>query len=296
MMLSSPRWTLLLDLLLAATGAWCNSALAYSQHGDSDDMGAEGQPHPHLERSDDGTGVYNGSAYASLKCRRNGYQYGARGNGNHYDGVRDSEYGRLNDLTSSCKSRATNARGHYTSRGLCYFAFHSIGADAVPSNRMSVACSDDNLEAESRAAKDDPVGHPVAAWADACVGDFPRCYKLDRDRDERVVLRLLCAKTLHVPAGATHLSVDCTADKDALKKMLKNGELDQEDPYTDPYMRQQMQFYAFVAALAVAACACCFLCLLLFHRFAFVPYLKTLKRTRSDPELAGLTTADSSRS
>jgi hypothetical protein len=141
------------------------------------------------------------------------------------------------------------------------------------------------------------VEHPVRNWPDTCVGDFPRCYRLEHD--EKVLMRFMCSQKLEVPEGATHLSVDCTADKALLQKMLKNGELD-TDPNMDPYLRHQVkerrEYYAFVVALAVAACACCLFCLLLVHRYAFKPYLKAMKRTRSDPELAGLTSTDSSRS
>jgi hypothetical protein len=287
----SPRRWILLALLLAK-GVWSRYSEGVVMHshassvaGDADDKNGAG----------DTSSPYNTTMYASNKCRKYNYMYDE---GGEYR-VHNAEYKRVNDLQSSCKSRATNARGSYTSKGMCYFAFHTIPDDKVPSNRMSEACTDDNLEDESMAAKDDPLGHPVRGWPDACVGDFPRCYKLDRESDERVVMGFICSKKLEIPAGVTHLSVDCTADKAELKKMLKNGALD-EDTHSDPYMRQhqreQREYYAFIAALAVAACACGFFCLLLVHRYAFKPYLKALKRTRSDPELAGLTSSDSSRS
>jgi hypothetical protein len=233
----------------------------------------------------------NDTAYSSRKCRRYSYDEG-------YASLYDRDvFGQVNDLTSSCKSRASNMHGTYTSKGLCFFAFHKIIDDKVPLNRMSVACSDANLVEESRAVKDDPVVQRVSKWPDTCVGDFPRCYRLEHD--EQVLLKFICSLKLEVPQGATHLSVDCTADKAELKNLLKNGKLEL-DPhmksYADHQKRERREYYAFVVALSVAGCACCFICLLMVHRYAFKPYIKALKRTRSDPELAGLTSPDASRS
>jgi hypothetical protein len=209
-----------------------------------------------------------------------------------------SYFGRVNDLESTCPSRSSNAHGSYTSRGKCYFKFHKIHNESrVLANRMSVACSDDNLVVEEPDEFDDhhhrhddgPVRHPVKNWPDACVGDFARCYRLHHDEDK--LLKFICSKRLEVPEGATHLSVDCTSDKAALKEMKKRGELD-EDLMVDPNARRQQkerrEHYAFVVGMTIMLLAFVSACLVLVHRYAFQPYLKAVKRSRSDPELFGL--------
>ena len=208
---------------------------------------------------------------------------------------------KSNDLTTTCKTQASNAHGKYTSMGTCTFKFHKIPEDIVKPNHMSIACSDGNLDEENQDAKDDPIEQPVKNWPDTCVGDFPRCYQVERD--EHILLRHICKTHLVVPEGSTHVSVDCTADKTKLKEKLKKGELDDNmdmDIYVDKeYLRYEKrarrEYFAFVAALAIAACFCGFLCLFLVHRYAFKPYLKALKRKRSEPELASLTSLESSR-
>jgi hypothetical protein len=294
LIVSSPQHFALLLLLATSSCERRVQGQPLSRHIHADAVAQAEESADDAERDHNTEGMtLNGTAYSSSKCSP--YMHDMGGGFDGY--VIEANYAVANDLKSSCKSRASNARGEYTSKGLCYFAFHKIPDDKVPPNRMSVACSDANLVEESRAVKDDPVEHPVRSWPDTCVGDFPRCYRLDHD--EQLLIAFVCSRKLEVPEGATHLSVDCTADKTLLKKMLKNGDLD-NDPRFAPYQRQaqkeRREYYAFVVALAVAACACCLFCLLLVHRYAFKPYLKALKRTRSDPELAGLTSSGSSRS
>jgi hypothetical protein len=300
---SSPHHLALLILLATSSCRRKAQAESLSRHVNADAVAQVEELADDAERDHDTEGfpmAFNGTAYSPRKCRP--YMYPEPhmfGEGGVYveTYVLDVNYVVANDLKSSCKSRASNAHGAYTSKGQCYFAFHKIPDDMVPPNRMSEACSDANLVEESRAVKDDPVVHPVRSWPDTCVGDFPRCYRLDHD--EQVLLKFMCSQKLEVPEGATHLSVDCTLDKAVLKKMLKNGELE-TDPRMQPYMRQaereRREYFAFIVALAIAACACGVFCLLMVHRYAFKPYLKVLKRTRSDPEMAGLTSYDSSRS
>ena len=203
-----------------------------------------------------------------------------------------SHFARVNDLESTCTSRASNAHGSYTSKGNCHFKFHTVQTeDKVPANRMSVACSDDNLVEGSGQFPDDddPVRHPVKNWPDACVGDYARCYRLGHDEDK--LLKIICSKKLEVPEGATHLSVDCTSDKATLKAMLKRGELEEDlmlDPGSRRQEKEQRDHRAFVVAMSIGFGAFVSICLLLAHRYAFQPYLKAVKRSRSDPELFGL--------
>jgi hypothetical protein len=227
------------------------------------------------------------------KCREKyGYYMGGLGQEDGYGSRRERL--RANDLTQSCKTRTSNAHGTFTSLGVCNFRFHSIPDDHPKTNYMSSACSDDNVVEEYRDVKDDLYQHEVTVWPDACVGDFVRCYKVDRD--EIVLLRHLCTTGLKLPAGTTHVSVDCTTDKAKQKQMKESGELDREYDGNDPYIRYhrkaQLELFAFVAIMAIVGSFFVCACLVVLHRCAFQPYLKALKRSRSDPELAGLTSPE----
>jgi hypothetical protein len=71
--------------------------------------------------------------------------------------------------------------------------------------RTSDLCSDDNAFLT--------VKEYVTEWPDECVGDFRRCYSLEHHQS--LLLDFLCLKDYwHVPEGTTHMSVDCTEDKD----------------------------------------------------------------------------------
>jgi hypothetical protein len=111
-LLTTRRWML---LAILAAGARCQevqhmSAVAHS-HDD-----AVGDANFKTERADDVvSGPYNGTAYvSSRKCDRYGYAYDGGGGFYGYDRV---NYAQVNDLKTSCKSRASNARGEYTSKG-----------------------------------------------------------------------------------------------------------------------------------------------------------------------------------
>jgi hypothetical protein len=217
------------------------------------------------------------------------------------------EYLRGNDLTGSCKTQSSNPHGSYTSLGQCVFKFHKIEDDNVKDNYMSSACSDANIvEEHQHDAKDDPIRMEVVGWPDACVGDFVRCYKVDRD--EHILLQHVCKKHLSVPAAATHISVDCTEDKEQqkIKANSTDGETASDwDPLVHHQKKARRELYAFIAIMAIVGFLFVCGCLAALHRYAFrpylkalkntrpdpafQPYLKALKRTRSDPEMAGLT-------
>ena len=52
-----------------------------------------------------------------------------------------------------------------------------------------------------------------STWGDVCVGEYSRCYSLEKHKS--VYLQFVCSKQWEFPAGATHMSVDCTADRQA---------------------------------------------------------------------------------
>jgi hypothetical protein len=167
-----------------------------------------------------------------------------------------------NDLSHACKTPSSNAHGTYTSRGTCTFQFHSILNDTVKANYMSSACSDKNvIDGDQNGTMDDPIRQEVSYWPDACVGDFRRCYMIDRD--EHIILPHLCRSKTSVPEGTTHISVDCTADKANQTRIAQSH-------------------FAVNAAVIAAGLVCVFCCLALFKRCFIQPCLDAWKSNRSD--------------
>ena len=59
----------------------------------------------------------------------------------------------------------------------------------------------------------------ITFWPDECVGDFARCYNLseeDQYHQELLCPSLLRFLTTPIPVGTTHVSVDCTIDKELM--------------------------------------------------------------------------------
>jgi hypothetical protein len=225
------------------------------------------------------------------KCTKNGYskytfQNEDRYNSNQWypDGSRSKE------LTTRCKSKTSNARGVYTANLTpCTFKYHAIAGDNVKELYLSSACSDSNVVDDYKNMKHDPIEDYVVSWPDECVGDFQRCYLVDRD--EKILLRHMCKHSLTLPRGTTHVSVDCTADKKK-KKEENDKNSDQNDSIRDPYLKHQQKQSRELIAVVIGLSIICLLsgcvCLQLAYRYGFKPYLNTLKRSKSDPELRGL--------
>jgi len=140
-------------------------------------------------------------------------------------------------LTHSCESPSVNVRGKYSSSILpCAFTFHksTVSDDAVPFSTSTV-CSDDNHV--NVGGGNYQIMEYVQSWGDECVGDYTRCYSLKKD--EAIYLSFACGKGWTFPLGATHLSVNCTADKAAQLAALKNPTKEYITHITDDtYMKQ----------------------------------------------------------
>jgi hypothetical protein len=126
----------------------------------------------------------------------------------------------------------------------------------------------------------------VIEWPDTCVGDFPRCYLLDRDED--YLFPHLCAyPTLAVPERTTHIRVYCTADKTLQKEKLSRTD------DVSKFETQQIEFfqrlYVFVAVYLIAAILCCFASFSLVKCYAIKPYLKVVERNQYTFEMGALT-------
>jgi hypothetical protein len=196
---------------------------------------------------------------------------------------------------SACKSPTSNTRGTYTSHLVpCTFQFHHVEKDDTRKSdlTLSSACAKSNLVADH--PDDDPVEQYVALWPDECVGDYMRCYSVTTD--QKILLRHFCKESHKwdgsLPTGTTHVSVDCTADKEKKReRVAKDPNADRQDAYFAQALRHRRELFMFVIAI-VAICLCaCFVCLFCSYRYGIQPYLATLKRSKSDPELKGLVRA-----
>jgi hypothetical protein len=209
------------------------------------------------------------------------------------DSYRLESWDRFNSrdqrLTDACKSATVNAHGIYTSNlKPCMIHFHQIEDDTTSSPLLSSACSDSNVMKENNNTLD--LLDYVIKWPDQCVGDFQRCYSTSRD--EAILLRHFC-KTSHkfdLLKGATHVSVDCTADKAEKQQKIKNKDFDNDelDPFMANLRKSQRELYAFIAGIILVILAFGFCCMCCAYKYGVRPYLATIKRTKSDPELVTL--------
>jgi hypothetical protein len=138
-----------------------------------------------------------------------------------------------------CESANTNIRGHYVALHFpCSFTFHkSTDPEDEEAFSTSTLCSNENrLDVSSHGTHE--VLEYVKGWGDQCVGDFARCYSLAND--ESIYLSFVCQKKWTFPSGATHMSVNCTADKAA--KLANTGDAnDQEFKFMELQRKQNLQ-------------------------------------------------------
>ena len=189
------------------------------------------------------------------------------------DNYGNEDYGTL--LSRSCDSAIENAHGTYTSRKKpCTITYHVVtSTSSLSANELDSSCSDENIDPVNKG-----VGRiEVRNWKDECVGDFPRCYSIPRD--EAVYARYFCDGKKEIPNGVTHIQVDCTADKIALKEYVKKNKnkIAGGNGYEDPYMKAQRaqvrEFHlvvVFIITLCTGACFCGLFCA---YKSCVKPYL-----------------------
>jgi hypothetical protein len=121
--------------------------------------------------------------------------------------------------TQDCQSPTENFHGTYYQGPMryrdgsqepsayCTFQFHKSQGDAEDLDFVpSTVCGTDNTVLS-------PILESGGGWPDVCVGDFSRCYSLEVH--SQIYLRFFCARGWALPDDATHVSVNCTADKTA---------------------------------------------------------------------------------
>jgi hypothetical protein len=161
-------------------------------------------------------GITSCNAY-TLKCpnlRPDGYSYGENEAG-LYDveafGSRDKY-----KLAVACDSAADNTRGFYTTAlKPCVFTFHKCDKDDGTGFQASTVCSEKNR------INKETIKEYVGVWPDECVGDFSRCYSVDRD--ESIFANFFCKTKPNwkIPEDTTHIGVSCIEDKQA--KIAQNA-------------------------------------------------------------------------
>ena len=133
----------------------------------------------------------------------------------------DDYYWEQGGFGGACESPTENFRGQYcASVKTCTFRFYKVVDSSttdqddtfLPYGPVNGLCIDENALAI------DSLEDYVMSWPDACVGDFDRCYSISKHKF--VYLSHFCSKEWNeIPTGATHLSVNCTKDKAAKKKI-----------------------------------------------------------------------------
>jgi hypothetical protein len=119
-------------------------------------------------------------------------------------------------LPVACDSAADNTRGFYTSPlKPCVFTFHKCDKDDGTAFQASTVCSDKNR------INKETIKEYVRMWPDECVGDFSRCYSVDRD--ESIFTKFFCKTKPNwkIPEDTTHIGVSCIEDKQA--KIAQNA-------------------------------------------------------------------------
>jgi len=177
----------------------------------------------------------------------------------------------------ACDSPSDNIRGSYTPRKLeCTISFHQqIQQEATNDFQLSTGCTDANNLYPGRLLS----VYVGGVWPDECVGDFGRCYSVERD--ETVFARLFCEEDWAVPESATHIRVDCTADKQTLIADRTSF----EDYDRISWERRQMWFAeaSYLTAIVVATLVC-LLCLCGVHYWVVLPRVKAMRESTTVQE------------
>jgi len=179
----------------------------------------------------------NSSHAYELKCPnlRGDGNDSYRGDMDFYDGGPFGDYD-MYKLPAACESAADNTRGKYsTALKPCIFTFHKSDKDDGSSFRTSTVCSKKN------SINKETIKEYVIGWPDECVGDFARCYSVDRD--ENVFRNFFCntKPDWKIPKDTTHISVSCIDDKEA-KIAFNQNRTGGERYFEKEAARQEKQF------------------------------------------------------
>jgi len=272
---------------------------------------------------------YNGN----IEYYEEGEQEDEYGDGNNYGVEYDDRYGNPDNIgryypeppyvdnwypgspmPQPCTDATSNPRGRYSSNlAPCTIAFHRVKNQRVSSAySLSDACTDSNILPDTTAMTENTgegtnssinamilppvVRDYIQNWPDECVGDFQRCYEVPIH--ERYYFNFVCQRAWQFPEGATHISVNCTADK-AAKVVLQDQNNIGNDPNKDPYLIaqqqrtkneiQELEIVLFVV-LSVLVCSC-FACFCATYALVIRPYQNSVLHASTSTERDGLVQA-----
>lgn len=236
------------------------------------------------------------------KCRSAGHTYGS--SNSQFSQNEGSEFqdfiGLRVDVSPACRSAVSNARGKYNSfYAPCEFRFHVISntnAASSGGNSLQLSssdCSPHNVythpgaEDKTTTTMEDSIMDYVRAWPDECVGDYRRCYSVAKPLEAKIFLPHFCRNNWEIPASVTHISVSCQEDKlQVLKKQAENENMG--NLHLAQMDRHHREKVTVVLLLVVLTCCCGWAVLCLGYTYVVVPYLKAMKKSKSDPDLQSL--------
>ena len=247
------------------------------------------------------------------RCQRERCTYGAPRNqkvsekgGKEFDEFNDA---RQIKIAPACNYATSNARGKYNSfYKPCEFRFHQVTPGQVISGGSPLSLS--NVCGRTPALNKDEVVFDyvvfdevvfdyVREWPDECVGDFRRCYSVSKESEARIFLSHFCQSKWDIPAFVTHISVDCRDDKQQVQwhQSKVNSTSNTHDENAMSVIQRAKEhsekIHLFVGLVGLTFC-CCWAVLCLGYKLIAVPYLKEMKKSKSDPDLQSLTTAAAS--
>ena len=226
-------------------------------------------------------------------CRSAGLGYGRPRDESQSDAGGD-EFKEFNGLqvkvAPTCLSASSNARGKYNSFfAPCTFQFHVIphAKQVRSSMQLSTECTSDNLYSPQGGINPEPIADYVRSWPDECVGDYSRCYAVSKESDKKIFLPHFCRNSWEIPSSVTHISVDCHDDKKEALRQQDMGILG-SNPHAalmEKHHREKLVALLFIVLLLFCGCWA-FLCL--GYKYVVVPYLKAIKKSKSDADLQSL--------
>lgn len=288
--------------------------------GDDKESGEEEKESGDEDAPDDGVAIPNeihGQSHSKTdmftKCQSAGLSYGkinqrfSQMGGNEF-----TDYNALQQakIAPTCHSASSNARGTYNSFfSPCEFQFHVIPngkRSSSSSFHLSTGCSSGNVyNADKKQADKEEGGDPdeeetlmdyVRGWPDECVGDYRRCYSVSKDSEAMIFLPHFCRNNWEIPEAVTHISVTCKDDKvEAIKKQQEASENKNNSHIGNMHLAQMAKHHrerlVILLIVVALACCCCWTVLCLGYTHVVVPYLKAIKRSKSDPDLQSLVNA-----
>jgi len=196
-------------------------------------------------------------------------------------------------IAPACPSGESNPRGFYDSYfHPCEIRFHrafphTIDDASTSQYHLSSLCNEDNVfsiknEVASSQNEHEGISDYVRQWPDECVGDFLRCYSVSKAKERQIFMPYFCSQAWAIPLDVTHVSVSCQEDKQAAIQSRK-----EENP---------SHVGLIIAIIVLVVCGCGWMMLGSAYVLVFLPYMRSMKKSRSDPDLKKLLDSETGKS